>query len=209
MPASNNEIYVIYSPGRTGSHIILEVLAGPPELPGGLCNTIPYWNELPGNFDVSTHRVIHTHSLDVIDYLKLAPKNITLILSQRRDIFAQIMSSLVARITNEWSGKEYSNKTVTAKSIPIRQFVSMFNSVKLWPGDITKYGPFKQIVTIYYEDIVGSNKAQHIAETLGIEYVESSVGTVYQKSPYSYKDCILNWEELYQEFLSRFDNTNK
>ena len=198
---NNREIYIIYTPGRTGSHIILEALAGENKEVGGLLNAEPYWHTFSrGSFNLTNNVVIHTHSLDVIKELNLNPASLTLILSRRKDVFTQTMSHLVANITNEWSGKEYSNKSITPQIISKNVFLNIAREFNEWPKNIS-ITDYKKVVSIYYEDIIEYG-IQHIAKALDIEYIESSIGKIQRKSPYNYKDCILNWEDLYQEFLT-------
>jgi hypothetical protein len=193
----NKEIFVIYSPGRTGSHIITETLAGPPSTKGGLCNTIPYWDKEPNvNFDINTQSVIKTHNLDVITELNLNTNNVILILSKRRNVFEQAMSMLVAKITNEWTGKEYSNKNITPVTISKSIFINEWNRLTKW-GDNIDSTQYKKVVTLWYEDIINQdNIPNYIASELGLRYSPNMLIKIYQKSPYQYKDCILNWQEL-------------
>ena len=80
----------------------------------------------------------------------------------------------------------------------------MFLRFLNWPNtlDLFKY---KKVITIYYEDLIDQG-AEFLANNLNLEYVQSKVSHVYQQSPYSYKDIILNWEELYQEYLKITNN---
>lgn len=199
----NQELYIIYSPGRTGSHIILETLAGEYGQAGGLCCTQPYWHGLDTvAFDPNIHQVIHTHNLsEVVAKLKLDTAKTTLILSQRRDIFAQTMSTFVAQLAGEWSGKDYSDRIISPVSVPADQFCQLVNRFRHWYSHLD-LPQFKKTVVIYYEDIVTESRSQHIADILGIDYDQNHLGTVHRKSPYRYKDCIENWPELYQEFLA-------
>lgn len=198
-----NKIYTIFSPGRTGSHIILEMLAGTPFNPGGLANAYGVW--LPMNKkeclqyvqDQDQNLVIHLHNLDLL--ADLDPANINLIISLRRDVFAQVMSLIVAQTVDEWSGKDYGNKSVDAVAVDPAKFVHILKSFVNWSNGLDLSG-FKQVVTIYYEDLIEQG-AEFLARELGLEYAESRVGQVYQPSPYRYKDIILNWPELYQEYL--------
>lgn len=187
--------YVIYSPGRTGSHIILEALAGPPNKKGGLCNTIPYWHPRDsGSFNCNSHHVIHTHNLNVITELNLDPTTVTLILSRRRDIFSQTISWFVAEIAKEWNGKDYTNKTLVPVNIDAIKFVNLFERYKSWPDQLS-VDQFKKVVTIYYEDII-EHGLDHIVTSLELVDINTQPGVINQKSPYHYTQCILNWQEL-------------
>ena len=204
-----NNIYTIFSPGRTGSHVILEMLAGTPLLKGGLADAYGLW--LPLNekecqqYIKDQNVVIHLHNINLIRALD--PTTIILIISLRRDVFAQTMSLIVAELVNEWSGKDYSNKIVESVVFDKLKFVNraeLFLRFLNWPNtlDLFKY---KKVITIYYEDLIDQGE-EFLANNLNLEYVQSKVGHVYQQSPYSYKDIILNWEELYQEYLKITNN---
>jgi len=196
-----NNIYVIYSPGRTGSHIILEMLTGPVGTKGGLADAHAIW--LPTNRDKyqqginDQNTVIHLHNL--IEIRDLDKSTVTLILSLRRDLFAQLMSGCVAHIVNEWSGKDYSNKIVEPMVFDKAEFSNIVNTQCRQARGLNLSG-YKKVVTIYYEDLIDQG-AEFVANKLDLNYNKLQVGHVYQPSPYRYKDIILNWEELQQEYL--------
>jgi hypothetical protein len=199
---NHREIYVIFSPGRTGSHIILEAISGIANSPGGLCNATCFWspnNPTPYNsYSTSENIAIHTHTLQkTINNLHLNPKDITLILSYRKDLFAQAMSGIVARLTNEWNGKDYSDKKVEPIYISKEEFKHKLINLQI-PA-IPNLTEYKKVVTIFYEDLIIFGP-KYIASILDIKYDETQVGKIHRKSPYSYKDCILNWQELYEDF---------
>jgi LPS sulfotransferase NodH len=203
----NKNIYVILSPGRTGSHIILEMLTGGPGEPrpiGGLANAVGYWYPLDIGklkiFSGNENLVIHAHETNVISKLNLDPAQITLILSYRKDLFLQAMSLKVAEITDEWSGKNYTNKTPEPQQFDKNEFLNSIKSIQQWPDRLDLSLPYKKVVRVYYEDIV-EHGLLHVADLLNLEYNESACGKIFQKSPHSYKDWISNWEKLYQEYL--------
>lgn len=196
-----NNVYTVFSPGRTGSHIILEMLAGTPYTQGGLADAYGLW--LPLNekecqeYIKDQNVVIHLHNLNYIK--NIDPAIITLIVSLRRDVFAQAMSLAVATAVNEWNGKDYSDKLVNPVIFDQKKFIGLLKAFLNWQQglDLSNY---KKVVTVYYEDLVDGG-AKFLAQELNLNYVESQVGQVQRKSPYSYKDIIVNWKELYQEYL--------
>jgi hypothetical protein len=203
-----NNIYIVASPGRTGSHIILEMLTGPRGYPGGLANAYAVWLPLDQGEDIyyienGESVVIHLHDLKLIDHLD--PSNITAIVCLRHDMFAQMMSLAVASVANEWSGKEYSDKTIEPVVYDRAQFrVALHRAIK-WQKEID-LSVYKKVVTIYYEDIIEQG-AEFLAQELDLTYDKSRVGHVYRSSPYNYKDIILNWKELYQDYLKITNTT--
>jgi len=200
-----NNIYTIFSPGRTGSHIILEMLSGTPYIKGGLADAFGIW--LPLNqteyqqYVSNQNLVIKLHDIRLIR--DLDPSTVTVIVSLRKDSFSQLMSLIVANnIVNEWSGRDYTGKTVEPIVVDKSILIKTLTRLRSWNYDWqNKINPsvYKKVITIYYEDLVEKG-AEFLAKELDLEYTESKVGNVYQKSPYFYKDIILNWEELYQEY---------
>jgi len=196
-----NNIYVIYSPGRTGSHIILEMLTGSIGTKGGLADAYAIW--LPANREKyqqcikDQNIVIHLHNFSEIR--DLDKSNVTLILSLRRDLFAQVMSMCVARIVDEWSGKDYSNKIIEPLVFDKAEFIDIVNAQRQQARRLNLSG-YKKVVTIYYENLLDKG-AEFVADKLDLNYNKLQVGHVYQPSPYRYKDIILNWKELQQEYL--------
>jgi len=197
-----NSVYTIFSPGRTGSHIILEMLAGTPFNKGGLADAYGLWlpmNEKECRQHIKDQNVvIHLHDINLIK--DLDPATVTLIISLRKDVFAQLMSVIVANIVNEWSGKDYSSKVVEPTVIDKLKFINLLKSKRSWDHKVN-LSVYKKVVTIYYEDLIDQG-AKFLADELGLEYNELRVGKVHQKSPYFFKNIILNWEELYQEYLN-------
>lgn len=201
------DIFVIYTSARTGSHIILEILAGHHDQSGGLLNTQPFWDKSdPALFNLNQHKVIHIHDIGFIDRLNLPLSQVTLILSHRRNVFAQIMSMLVAELTGEWNGKDYSNRSVTPTHVSKRKFTNMLYPVLTWPGTIPHREEFAKIVPIYHEDIIDEDNVQHIAKILDLSNISIGEMQINKKSPYCYKDIILNWQELYAEYKKIVDS---
>lgn len=199
-----SNIYVIFSTVRTGSHIILEMLANSSRYnKRGLANARAIWlpaheKECQEYFRDQKDQsvVIHLHDLEHVRDLDLS--TVILILSFRRDLFAQVMSLCVAYVTKEWNGRDYSNKIVEPVVFDKTRFINELTRLtRCEELDVSKY---KKVVTIYYEDLVDQG-ASLLARELNLDYDKSQAGYVYQKSPYSYKDIILNWEELHQEYL--------
>lgn len=200
----NRQVYLIYSPGRTGSHIILESIAGIGTSPGGLCHAQCYWypnNPTPWNqYHSDKNMAIQTHNLaHAVNDLQLLPQNTVLILSKRKDKFAQIMSTLTAEITQEWNGKDYSDKPARPQSVTKEKFKNLHRVYHSWPGHIDHLAEYQKVVSIYYEDLVEQGPI-HIARSLDVDCDLDRLGHVNRPSPYSYKDWISNWRELYEIF---------
>jgi LPS sulfotransferase NodH len=202
MHMSHREIYVIFSLGRTGSHMILETISSGGHAPGGLCDAASVWYPKDALPPDARHVAIHTHDLHgALRDLRMDKRAVTLILSRRRDIFAQAMSQLVAELSNEWHGRQYSDRPIAPCVVPMDQFKRRIVPLKY--AHLTAYAvavrEYKKVVTIFYEDLVLGGAA-HVAHSLGIEHDPARAGKVHSKSTRSYKDCVLNWSELWDEF---------
>ena len=207
---NDREIYIIYSVGRTGSHMILEAISGDPGIAGGLCNAARHWypkRPIPTHEDYnSPHNIaIHTHQLErTLNELNLNTKDVTLIVSKRRDIFSQAMSYFVGIITQEWTGDGYTNKSIAEpQSVLSTDFFQQFRLCKNFLNYMPD-GQYKKVVSIYYEDIIEQG-IQHIASMLDVqcspEHLNTAAKKIYKKSPYYFKDYITNWYDLYRESL--------
>jgi LPS sulfotransferase NodH len=201
---NQRQIYLIYSPGRTGSHIILESIAGIGNTAGGLCHAQCFWhpnnpspweqNHADKNIAIQTHNLAHT-----VNDLGLELQSTVLILSKRKDKFAQIMSRLTAEITQEWNGKDYSDKPARPQVVDQERLRDLSSYYNTWPGHIDRLSEYQKVVSIYYEDIVERGPI-HIAQLLNMDYDQESLGHVNRPSPYCYKDWVSNWKELYDLF---------
>lgn len=201
---SKKNIHVILSPGRTGSHIIWEMLTGKRGCVGGLANA--YALELPFDKDdylqfAEDHNVvIHLH--DIREIKDLDKSAVTLIISIRRDLYAQAMSMCVALTVNQWSGVDYRNnryKIVEPIVFEKTKFIDIVHKLKNWPYKLN-LSDYKKVVTIYYEDLVNQGP-KFLANKLELNYNRLQVGPIHQPSPHRYQDIILNWKELQQEYL--------
>lgn len=200
-------VYVILTPGRSGSHIIMESLikrrrSGDQSVPApsGLANAIGVWYPDIKDLVLSKHNlVIHSHYVGVAAKLGLDPTEVILILSYRRDIFAQVMSHLVAEITGEYGGDSYTCKPVHLEYCKPEKFVSCLTRILKFPSTVNINVSYKKIITIYYEDILQFGP-EHIASVLDLPYDHRLVD-IRRKSPYDYKKIISNHESLYQLFL--------
>ena len=203
-------VYVILGAGRTGSNWLADVMSYRADhqrylklknnmKPAGICHAI--------KADVDTKEcieetlkfcntvVVHTHNKNFLKDFNLDPKNVTLIISKRRDMFAALMSNAISRRTKESVG--YTNKKIEPFSIDANKFLALKLYVDKFYDDINLTLPYKKTTTIFYEDMLQYG-VPHLMEKLNIPpdtiYTASYV---YGRSPYDYKRCVLNWEELF------------
>jgi LPS sulfotransferase NodH len=193
-------IYVILSPGRTGSTFLLNAMSCSVEAgAGGICNAVGY--HYPYELDkIKSHNplcnmVIHSHKLSVITDLGLEPSEVTVVLS-RRSIFESVMSRFVAELTGEWSSKMYTNRSTTPQHINIDAFKKQYEQIRVFYKTSTfmcNFLKFKEVIVIDYENMEFNKK--FVATALGINNTEDD--TVLEKpSPHNYRDWISNWAEL-------------
>lgn len=120
---------VIFTPGRTGSHIIIENLSKK------FCSS----------------NLIHMHN----PLHEPINNNFIGILSRRHNIFEALLSTAVASVTNEF--KFYSNKKIDPFVFPINKFKNHYLFHKAFYELVNK-SYFKETVDIYYEDMLTDPK---------------------------------------------------
>lgn len=120
---------VVFTPGRTGSHLII--------------------NNLRAHFEHTA--IIHTHNP-----VKTPPGAAFVgILSKRRNMFDAIMSSYLAMATNE--AHTYTTRPTNKFSVPLGDFENTWMYYTGF-YDLVDRTKFTDIVEIYYEDMICDNK---------------------------------------------------
>ena len=194
-------IYIVATPGRTGSKLLVQLISNYGTTPGGICNAK---SDLSPNayrklvkFKDTTNIVFHTHYIDYASQLGINNYESILLVSKRRDTFAALMSMCVGQVTNDW--QFYTNKRVNPFTIDLKKFLNLYQFYKQWYVDV--YQPtYYKVIDVYYEDIIEYGE-KGIADLLNIKQYIKTTNQISPKSPYSYKDLILNWEDLYYEYL--------
>ena len=200
-------IYVIMSPGRTGSTFLLNAMGRSIEAgPGGVCNAIQY--RYPTDADaIKLHdplhnMVIHTHNLDVFKKLNLDTSKVTVILSTR-DVLETFRSFIVALITDEWGPNEYSYVKPTPVEFDVATAVRRYRTIKSFYIKFDYFyanTEFAKLIRIDYKDI--EFNSQFVADALGItDYVEDDALQKERPSPYTYHECVSNWGEIEKALL--------
>jgi hypothetical protein len=184
--------FVVYGPGRTGSHWVESLLIG-------LFNTVHYRSN---QFCVlADHWIYHTNNLsDLIDIPREMRDSITLIVCDRANEFDRLISYIIAVKTTEFF--KYSDKTITPFRVDPEYFKSLLESHQFTLDEFnrTVVPCYHSIIRIDYDALANAAvPEQYIADQLGINYVTN---LDYQhdsiKNIRNYKDLILNWEELHQ-----------
>jgi hypothetical protein len=159
------EHYVISGSGRVGIHLLTSII------------------DSAGVSAISTHDPAHSTGND---------STTALIMADRRDTFAVVMSNLLVWRSNQPT--EY-KKTIEPYTESEQQFrlLYRFHKEYLPKHDLTR--PYGLIEKFYYEDFV--NDHNHVLNRLGLTAVKS-ITTV--PAPYNYRDIILNHQELRQVY---------
>lgn len=170
---------VIFTPGRTGSQLILH-------------NLIRYFKCAGRNSwetNVTNGCVVHSHNPL---YNPPSPEFICVV-SKRNDMFASILSKQIGRKTDEFV--YYSNKVIEPFTVALDQFTDNYYYSKCFYKSID-YTRFKSVVEIEYESLIND-------PTYLFSMFDVNVKTEYTlpKSPYKYQDLILNIEELKELYL--------
>lgn len=190
-------IYIITTHGRTGSHILVEMLSSESMKPEGLCNAISGFDPRRGRkllkYKDQYNIVIHTHDNKFVEHNNIDPQEVVLIVSNRYNIFDSLMSLCIGQKTKEW--QFYTSKKIEPFHVPSDQLLLLKKSYNNYYSGIDRTLPYNKIIDIYYEDIIKYGTS-YVAELLGVKDDLSRKSQIRNKSPYSYKDLIINWEEL-------------
>jgi hypothetical protein len=208
----NRKNYIVYGPGRTGSHWVESILS---DLYGyGATGWTPLNNHdvklLPSNW------IYHTNTFDSLQNIfQEVRDSATLIYCNRKNYFDAVVSLYTARATDEWN--KYTDKIIQPFTIDIDEFNDLLISYHQRHHDFNHmvhkevhigsnsvgnrcFGPrYSKIITIEYEDLVNASVPEKfVAECLQIPYTETRKWAQQDnpKSARNYKDLILNWNEL-------------
>jgi len=189
-------IYLVTGPGRTGSTWLSQLI----KEQVGAENDIHMIPTSPRDIDKQGwyHTVLHTHDHHWCKNTGINPGDVSLVISRRRDDFATQMSGYVARHTKECG--EYSNKHITPFKVDLGEFRFLNEFRETWYDSLDLTVPYYNVSTIYFEDIVATSKVVRLTyEPLFKDTILD--WPLLGKSPYSYKDWISNWKELYEAYL--------
>ena len=190
--------FVIYGPGRTGSHWVESILIGllaPTSFRYSDCSL------LPGGW------IYHTNRIDkLLDMPREIRDSVTLVVCNRSNYFDAAVSYVVAKHTDEWF--VYTDKPVAPFNVDPDDFINLlhglYDAFQLVDSEVIPR--YNRVIRIDYNSLVAAAVPEkYVADQLGIDYTVNSEYT-YQsvKNPRNYKDLILNWEDLhqlYQEWL--------
>lgn len=174
---------VVFSPTRTGSHLI--------------CDNLSQHFNVP-KLDWLNHEfkegVIHTHDPNFLPITK----DTICVLSRRRSIFDSIMSAAITHHSKEVYF--YTNKSINPFTVDEKYFFENYKFHKIF-YDAIDTDRYAKVVEIYYEDMISD-----------LYYLFSKFDIIKpitlwaEKSPYNYKNIILNYKTLEQKF-EQYENT--
>jgi hypothetical protein len=166
------ETFLVSSPPRTGGHYLHALLLST------ATNTTTAGN------------IILTHN----PWYELDYHNTCLILLSRRDKTAAILSQMIGKRTKQWTKYEITPDPflVDCDLGSDLYHAYMFNRWYEKSHDLSR--PYAKIQNLYFEDYVDNH--DHVFSTLGLSPVRSVV--LPQKSPYSYRDIIINYQDCIQ-----------
>ena len=163
---------VIYTAGRTGSHLIETNLSS--------YFKSPMRNWWKCEYE---HGIVHAHNPFYI------PPNNTFIciISKRKNEFSAILSLILTRTTAEFI--EYTSKHIDSINISEDEFTNTYRYYKAYYQlvDTAKY----DTMVLYYEDIIDDPK--YLFSKFGVDKV---MVPIHQKSPYDYYKLIENVNAL-------------
>ena len=162
-------------PPRTGGHLLLGIIQ---------------------SAGVST---LHTHNPR---YKTCNDRLATLIKLRRRDIFAALMSNCLVWHTGQ--STDYTKLDIEPFSVPLNQFEFHYAGHLYHHAMDVKEARFGTVVDMYFEDFV--NNHDHALKLLDLKlnvlktHNQSVKKLVQNKSPYNYRDIVLNYKELLEYF---------
>ena len=160
--------YIVSGPGRVGGHLLVSIIQ-------------------------SSGQTAVYHSHDPAWTLGNDPDT-TLIVLDRRDRFAAVMSNAIAQHTGQTT--EYAHSTV--QPFELNPGIFRWGYVKHidhYRGyDLSR--PYAAVHKIYFEDFV--NNASYVKTLLNLSHTDSAVRS--RPAPYHYRDIVTNWEKLRRLF---------
>lgn len=180
--------YIVAGGGRTGSHWleqIVKFVTDYPEIDLG---------KLDGEKWVA-------HSNELEDLVRVDPdwrQTCALLVTRRRDTFAQAMSFIMAEHTDEWF--TYTNKPVEAFDLDPQAFLSRQRGCELWnqafDRDIRPL--YTRVIDFEFEELLvqGDKVEDHVAQRLGIPNPNGHKDWLINRNPRDYRRLVRNWRDL-------------
>lgn len=167
---------VVYTAGRTGSHLIIN----------NLCRHYHVTHQLDSDRSI-VDGIVHTHNPMYVP----TTDNFVAVISRRRNLFDSILSTELAKITNEFV--TYTKKEITPFAIDLAKFKNCYFFQKAFYQaiDRTRYN---KVVDVYYEDLISNPNCLLSDFNVKIDL------SVTEKSPYNYYNLVINIKKLKEIF---------
>lgn len=178
--------YIVSSAGRSGSHLLV-----------GLIKSC-------GKNAVNTHDPFFEPWDAKFGPEATNGRETALILLQRKDLFASIMSMLVGTKTKQWSS--YPNKVIPRFRVDRLDFVNQYCWQKNYLESCKSLKNYRQVKHLVFEDVV--NDFDHVFRHL--ELTQLHLPELPPKAPYSYQDIIQNIDKckiIFDELESNYKFT--
>jgi hypothetical protein len=169
---------VVFTAGRTGSHLIANNLSSYFKSPLRSHNKIDY-----------EFGVIHSHN----PLYKPPNDNFVCIINKRRDEFTGMVSMLLTKRTGEFT--KYSNKNIDSFNVSLHEFYAIYLYNKAFYKIIDQTN-FKETIEICLEDMILD--PYYLFNQFGIE--QKTNYSLSPQSPYDLTKIITNLDELYQSY---------
>ena len=176
--------FVIYGPGRTGSHWVESILIGllsPTSFRYSNCTL------LPGSW------IYHTNQID--ELLKMPREikdSVTLVVCARSNYFDAAVSYIVAKHTNEFF--IYTDTPVAPINVDPDDFTKSLDGMRrnTWIVNSEVMPKYNNAIRIDYNSLVAAAVPEkYVADQLGIDYTVNSKYTHQSiKNPRNYKELI-------------------
>jgi hypothetical protein len=202
-----NQCIIIKSIGRSGSHIVRKHLIqhGFKDQEYHSCHFQPYdlklWKQVIRTL-IQHDTVVHTHSI----YNPKNSKDWICVLVERRSTFDTICSYLIVDKTQAYIN--YENVNIEPFVVDLDIFYYHYYNILFRQTKLTKAVnsvKWKKIIKLYYEDII--NEPLYLDTHL--PYIGNYKYKQYpnfQKSPFSHRDYIINYDELVENFKNILTN---
>ena len=178
---------IILSPGRTGSTLISHFFSK-------VTKFTPYTRQhLDNNLPMRPKQVLHSHTISDIN---LGNEN-TLYIISKRNMVESAFSSLIGRQTNKW--EYYKNQSVRISNFEVSKedFLSFYQAINNFYKNLSNVIP-KHCQVIDYSEF--NNNFENLFDIFNInktyyKFVDKNIIPI--KTPGTYSDWIINYDELY------------
>lgn len=198
--------YFLLTPGRSKSHMIVTYLVRHGYHAIYLDPLTDRWysREHHRVYDRERELVIHYHGKT---FIPSNPKDYTVILNHRKDIFAQYCSHALSRATGcytQYFGYDKDLRVEIDMKDAVENCRYLYDHFIDIERDILKDRPWRKIVKIDYEDIDDNYQSLFDLLPLPRKKHDQSHTELAEKSPYCVEKHILNYYKIREQFKIDF-----